>query len=59
MERTWVVRAVNLPKGLDELIERVRGKLGFSRSRFYSIALTEYLRSLSVLSEKVKGVLDE
>lgn|GEM_PF-3522183 len=51
----WVIRAINLPKKLDKVIEDARKKIGFSRSRFYTTALTEYLRSLSVLSRAVKA----
>lgn len=54
-----VRRTVTIPHGLDDLLEKARRRLGLPRSRLYTVALTEYLRGLGILSERVRGVLDE
>ena len=51
-----VLRAVWVPKKLDEQIEETRKKLGYNRSRFYIYALTRLLQELSVLTTTVHGV---
>jgi len=43
-----------LPEETHEILKRVCKRLGMRESEISRIALMEYLRSLSVLSEKVK-----
>lgn len=52
MEESGVRRVVWVPNELDEIIEKVRKKLGISRSGFYRNAVLRYLESLSVISSK-------
>lgn len=54
MRVKFVIRTVGIPEPIDKLAERVRQRLGLSRSRLYTMILTEYLRELSLLSEAVK-----
>lgn len=50
-----LIRTVSISKGIDDLVETTRKKLGLDRSRFYEVAVIEYLRTLSVLSGYVKS----
>ena len=54
--KAGVCRAIYLPKSLDEQIEKVKDRLGWSRSYLYKYALTRFLQELRVLSENVKEV---
>ena len=53
-EKSGVCRAIYLPKSLDTQIEKVKERLGWSRSYLYKYALTRLLQELTVLSENVK-----
>ncbi len=43
-----------LPDKLEEVAEQVCAELGLKKSELARVALIDYLKSLSVLSEKVK-----
>ncbi|MFH0949087.1 MAG: hypothetical protein V1802_01220 [Candidatus Aenigmatarchaeota archaeon] len=43
-----------LPKETHDILKKVCSRLGMKESEISRIALMEYLRSLSVLSERVK-----
>ena len=44
-----------IPDKLEGVAEQVCRELGLKKSELARVALIEYLKSLSVLSEKVKG----
>ena len=46
-----------LPDDLFDITEKVRKKLGMSRSGFYRYAITQLLQQLSILSTKAKEVI--
>ena len=44
-----------IPEETEEIMEQVCSKLGMKKSELARVALLDYLKSLSVISEKVKG----
>lgn len=44
-----------LPDETEEILEDVCKKLGMKKSEISRLAIIEYLKSLSVVSQKVKG----
>lgn len=58
-EENGIRRVVWIPHELDMIIERVRKKLGLSRSSFYRNAVLRYLESLSVISSKTLLLVEE
>ncbi|MEM3546225.1 MAG: hypothetical protein QXU47_06710 [Candidatus Bathyarchaeia archaeon] len=44
------IRAFTIPKGVDEIVERVRKKMKMSRSQFIVLSLTNYLKELNAFN---------
>jgi len=48
-----VARTVSIPKGLDELTERVIRTFKMSRSQLVTVALISYLRDMGLLTDEL------
>lgn len=56
-EKKVVIRAVSLPAEIDRILETARKKLKLGRSKFYLIAIMNYLKQISILSSAVRESL--